>query len=163
MSRPTTHRRERRRIVGASFGRRERCDWGAGDLPAPFAEGDLVRYPVDPTPDEWRWLTFNAHRATVGSRLPSPGDLAVIEACMSVDEGDAWFVRLTDLADAAPSARLRLVCADRSSWPTDRDDTGGLTLVDTADPDGLAERERLLAAGWTLNQTEPCPTCGRRP
>jgi hypothetical protein len=37
----------------------------------------------------------------------------------------------------------------------------GFTLVETADPQGLALREQMIADGWAFSaHWKTCPTCG---
>lgn len=56
------------------------------------------------------------------------------------------------------SDRLHVVHAERSQWDTSVDWMAGFRLVETADPDGLALREQMLADGWALG-SKPCPVC----
>lgn len=124
--------------------------WNDGDLPAPYAEGDVIHVPegAEPIKDE--------------PDVP-PGRYKVVYVA-SVDEGDAWYVRLGKYMNKGPvTRRLRVVHAARSSpsWENDIDHLAGCTLVKTADPDGLALRERMLAGGWSYQAPERCPTCGR--
>lgn len=162
MTRPTTHRRERRRAVGADFGHRARSAWDAGDLPAPYAVGDLVRYPEHPGVEQWQRMTRYRDSMDHAAR---PGELAVVTYCPSIDDGDAWYVRLSPLANTGHgSDRLHVVWADRCSgdWKDDVNFMAGVELVDTADPEGLAARGQLIRDGWTCQPVDVCPTCGGR-
>lgn len=134
MTRPT--KRERRRLSRQyGYGHRPVNDWGDGDLPAPYAEGDLLHLPE-------RY----DDRAMRG--MGEPG-FYVVACAFSIDEGDAWYFRVARDARKGSSDRLHVAYASRSSFETDIDRMAPFNLVDTADPDGLEERERMLAAGWT--------------
>ncbi len=134
----------RRRIPQDGFGFRMTNDWNAGDLPAPFAAGDVIEVPP-------------GAKALERMHGMGPG-VYVVSYGPSIDEGDAWYFRLSGGGSA--SGRLHVAYADRSSWDRDVDWLAGCVLLDTADPDGLAERRRLIAAGWTFTTDGPCPTCG---
>ncbi len=140
-------RQIRRMARGATIGRRPTNNWDEGDLPAPYAEGDLLwlpePYPVD--------------------RLRGMGEVGwyVVTYATSIDEGDAWYFRATNDPDNG-SDRLHVAFADRSSFDDDTDWLAPFELVETADPDGLAERERLLAAGWSWTPPPRCESCGQR-
>jgi hypothetical protein len=141
-------KREAARLCGgaARIGHRPRTGWGLGDLPAPWAVGDLIA--VTETNDR---LSF-----------AGPGLVCDVS---SIDEGDAWYVYVAS-PDADPkypwlhlrSGRLHLAWASRSTWDEDASWLSA-TLIETADPEGLALRERLLASGWSFFDAT-CPTCG---
>ena len=138
-------KRERQRLARGNhhFGHRPLCDWGAGDLPAPFAVGDVLHLGEPSTLDR---LTERG--------MGEPGWYVVCDA-WSIDEGDAWYFRVTTDRSPDRSDRLHWACAERSTWPEDVNYLDGFELVDTADPNGAALRERMLADGWTFT---PEPT-----
>lgn len=122
-------------------------NWGLGDLPAPYAIGDVLRL-----------------------HNPQPGALPgyyVVVAADSVDEGDAWrfYLSAADPESGKPSrmaSRFKVYeCyADRSDWH-EAHDLASFDLIETADPEGLDKRNAMLDDGWTFEPTRPCPTCGR--
>lgn len=139
---------QRRKWADTRFGYRPACRWGMGDLPAPFAEGDIVRVP-------------DGARALERLNGMQPGPLVVCSA-FSIDEGDAWFFRVTDGIES--SDRLHIAYTDRVvSWPGNRPVNWleGCELIDTADSAGLARRVLLLAHGWAPPVRDVCPTCRR--
>lgn len=143
MSRTYT-KRERSRIAYSTLGHRARSAWGEGDLPAPFAEGDIVDI-------------SEGAECLMGEHEPGAW---VVEYCWSVDEGDAWHVRLGRPGQPLPW-RHPVAWADRSNYDHDVDRVRA-TLIDTFDPEGLALRERMIADGWALDLSDVCPTCGAR-
>ena len=149
------NKRDRQRFTQSRLGYRPTNDWGSGELPAPWAEGDIVQltepYPVDPDCAGHR----HPHRL---NDMGAPG-FYVITYATSIDEGDAWYFRVTD-GEGHGSDRLHVAAAARSEFPEDVDYMAPFTLIDTADPDGLAERERLLAEGWRGPDRRYCPACG---
>ena len=138
--------RERRRGLNGRYGERARCNWGGGDLPAPFSEGDVVHWDGSPN-DRLRGQT---------------GPYFIVTYCCSIDDGDAWYGRVTDrkTPEVYGSDRLHMAWAERSTWAEDCDYMAGFTLVETSDPEGLAKREQMLADGWTFTPPDTCPTCG---
>ena len=143
-------KRQRRSMTQNGIGWRPKNAWGGGDLPAPWAEGDVVR------------LVGERHE-----RLDDMvGPLFVVVYATSIDEGDGWYFRVSDEpgAHGRCSGRLHVAFADRADhgWDGDVDWMSCFELVDTADPEGLSERERLLAEGWTFTADSLCPSCGRR-
>lgn len=160
MSRTIT-KRDRSRLAGGKrdYGRRPVNDWGSGDLPAPFAIGDLVHL-----------LGGDTSRFR---EVPTDRPVYVVTNAYSIDQGDAWYFRVgcvvtEDRPDGiyewdVHSDRHHVAYAARSSWDEDVDWMACFELVDTADPDGLAEREALLAAGWSFEERwQTCPTCGHK-
>jgi hypothetical protein len=140
-------KRQRRRLGrGATFGSRPVNNWGSGDLPAPFAEGDLL----------WLEDVYDVDRMR---GMGEPGHYVVTYAT-SIDEGDAWYFRVTNDPDNS-SDRLHVAYAERSDFDEDHDWMAPFVLVETSDPDGLALRERMLADGWTYTPPSKCPTCGQ--
>lgn len=132
VDRPFTRRVRRQFSWQAGFGCRELNDWNSGDLPAPWAEGDLLYLP----------------EGSMTERLYGMGPgYFVVTAGFSIDEGDAWYFRVTNHVDRG-SDRLHVAHAQRSTWTADCDWMAEFQLVDTADPDGLARRAALLEAGW---------------
>lgn len=134
-------------------------DWGAGDLPAPWAEGDrvrLVRPPADPKQLDDMPLGYIGAAGTE--------DLVVCSA-FSIGTGDEWYFRVQMPGITRVSGRLHVVAEGRAAeWSelAGRDDMSCFDLVETSDPDGLVKRNGLLAAGWTPPpKPEPCPACGR--
>lgn len=141
---PFNKRQRRRMSTQYGYGHRPRNAWGGGDLPSPYAEGDIVYYDGRPVAGRMRHMEGHA------------GHYVVCTA-FSIDEGDAWYMRVqndTEDPDAASSDRLHVFYPERSSEDIRKagaiDYMAGFTLIDTADPEGLAERERLIAAGWKL-------------
>jgi hypothetical protein len=134
--------RQRQRLADC-YGNRPTNDWWAGDLPAPYAEGDLLLLPDGADTER-----LNGAEA---------GYFVVVYAT-SVDEGDAWYFRVSD--GRQRSDRLHVASAERSTWPDDHDWMSRFELVESADPDGLALRERMLADGWAFTKPGRCPTCG---
>ena len=149
IARPTK-RQHRRLGRGATFGSRPVNNWGDGDLPAPFAEGDLLWLPEPYEVERMRGMG-------------QPGWYVVTYAT-SIDEGDAWYFRVTNDPENG-SDRMHVIYAARSDSlgsDTDHDWMAPFVLVETTDPVGLAERERLLAEGWTYVQPPRCDACGQR-
>ena len=131
-------------------GYRPTNNWNDGDLPAPYAVGDVIDVP-------------EGAKALQRMGGMGPGRYRVVYAT-SIDEGDAWFFRLGKWMTKGPvSGRLHVAYADRTEfdWGSDLNWLEGCALVRTADPDGLALRERMLADGWTYTKTPKCPTCGQ--
>ena len=102
------------------------------------------------------------------------GPLFVVTYACSIGEGDAWYIRVSDLqGEPEPemfdrrrkfwpgSDRLHVAYADRSEWTQDVDWMACFELVDTADPEGLAKRNLMLDAGWTWVAPQTCPQCGQ--
>lgn len=117
------------------YGRRPVNNWGDGDLPGPYAEGDVLFRPED---------------APANDRLYGMGwGYFVVSAAFSIDEGDAWYMRVTNHPDRG-SDRLHVAYADRCSWDHSCDWLAGFTLVETSDPDGLEDRRAKIAAGWAM-------------
>lgn len=142
MTRLPYTRRQRHRWAQTGLGYRPTSGWSSGDLPAPWAEGDVVQAP-DGFADDPR------SRGLSG--------LLTVSYATSIGDGDEWFFRVTD-GDTV-SDRLHVGFKDRADgWDEDVDRMAGCVLVDTADPDGLARREAMLADGWT--PPPRCPHCG---
>ena len=145
-------KRERHRWTQNGLGYRPTNNWGEGDLPAPWAEGDVVEL-IDPVPDE-------------GDGYPRlrglTGPFFVVVYATSIDEGDGWYFRVRDGGDGYSSDRLHVVCAERSEWDTSVDWMAPFRLVDPADPEGLALREQMIADGWTYTAPRRCESCGHR-
>ena len=141
-------KRERARASQHPLGMRPTNRWGDGDLPAPWAAGDVVELTDCPP-----------------TRLADMmGPFFVVTTAFSIDDGDAWYFRVTDsTADDRSSDRLHVACAERCSryWTEDVDYMSCFTLVETADPDGLALRAQRLRDGWSLPPERVCTHCGR--
>lgn len=141
-----------RRAICQDFGLRPVNDWGSGDLPAPFAQGDLVEL-VDTTADLGRLREVPVRR------------LYVVAYACSIDEGDAWYFRVGCYVDGEDwgrvSDRLHVAYPERSTWEEPVDWMAPFRLVETVDPAGLELREKLLRDGWSFEaQWSKCPTCG---
>lgn len=144
---PGYNKRVRHRVTQNGLGYRPVNDWGDGDLPAPWAEGDVVEL-VD---GAWMDRIYDDH---------GPG-FYIVSYATSISEGDAWYFRLYRPGADRGSDRLHVAFADRCDWDEDVDWMAGCTLIDTADPAGLALRERMLAEGWRYeDHWDKCPTCG---
>lgn len=146
-------KRQRKRIPQHGFGHRPTNNWGEGDLPAPFAAGDVVRQVAEVADGRLR-----------GVRPVEIGDgerYFLVVTVFSVDEGDGWYFRVFgDHPDDCSSDRLHVFYSDRGKQPGDTDYMAAFELVDTADPEGLALRQQMLADGWTHQRDPVCPTCG---
>lgn len=144
-AKPFTVTQRKRLCYQYGYGHRERNDWNSGDLPAPFAEGDLVYADALDGAERVKGMT--------------PGYFVVC-AGFSIDEGDAWYFRVCQTKHNS-SDRLHVAYSARCTWTDDFDYMAPFTLIETSDGEGLVERQRLLAAGWAFtNNWETCPTCG---
>lgn len=146
-------RRERRRVCQCEYGHRPVNMWGDGDLPAPWAEGDIVEW-VRPHPDERRMREVT-------------GQFLIVDTAFSIDDGDGWYFRVT----TPEFYNEHGLSSDRHHvWWLERCNFGnkhgyeqhlnymsGFDLVDTADPAGLALRAQMLADGWELEPTDNPP------
>lgn len=146
-------KRERSYRLNSRFGYRSTNEWGSGDLPAPYAEGDVLL------------LTPEAHAAMSDeqrSRLRGQGPgYFIVTYAPSIDEGDVWYVRVWNGEAHTGSDRMHMAFTERSVWDHPCNYMEGFELVETADPEGLAERERLIAEGWEFtDRWDVCPTCG---
>lgn len=130
------------------FGHRPLNGWGAGTLPAPWCSGDVVELVDTPQRD---------HDGDDRLRGQT-GPFFVVSYACSIDEGDGWYFRVYDGNGDHGSDRMHVVYAERSDWDTTVDWMAPFRLVETPDPDGLAERQRLLADGWSVEEV-PCPAC----
>ena len=125
---------------GYGYGHRPRTEWGAGDLPGPYAEGDVLWLPEE-----------GAHV----ERMRGVSSGYVVACCaFSIGEGDEWYMRVSDGRCVDASDRLHVIPGC--------DFLADAVLVETSDPDGLALRERMLSDGWTYTAPAKCPTCGQR-
>ena len=144
-------KRQRDRATQSGFGYRATNDWGSGDLPAPWAEGDVIHLAADaevPEPDRLCGMGPGYFVVTYGP---------------SIGEGDEWYFRVWDGSESHGSDRLHVAYAGRSDWGEHCCDfMASFTLVETADPEGLAKRERMLAEGWQYDPTPVCSSCGQR-
>lgn len=143
---PPSKRWRRRLNRGGSWASRPVNNWGDGDLPAPFAEGDLL----------WLAVPYEVSRMR---GMGQPG-WYIVHYATSIDEGDAWYFRVTNDPDNG-SDRLHVAYEGRCDWSEGVDWMAPFELVETSDPEGLAERERLLAEGWSYERPERCPTCNQ--
>lgn len=123
--------------------------WNAGDLPAPWAEGDRV--------------TMVNGSAVNRLRGIDEGTLYICYAT-SVGDGDEWYFRVTDGDLTSDRLHVAPVARRTGNWGDvgDVDYMAAFRLVGTADPAGLELRERILAAGWRPPHRPVCPTCGIR-
>lgn len=139
------------------FGFRPLNCWGSGNLPAPWAVGDVLDIPP-------------GAKALERMRGMSPGRYRIVCA-FSIDEGDAWYFRVAALESSGPqrcSDRLHVISDRPERVSTEISSVGGVNwlkgcrMVDkTVDPKGLALRQRMLRAGWSLTPRDErtCPTC----
>lgn len=123
-------------------------NWGGGDLPAPWAQGDVVDVPAG---------------AAALERMDGllPGRYKIVYAT-SIGEGDAWYFRLAKFITKGPCSGRLHVMFDRTpdrDWRNDTNLMEGCVLVRTLDPDGLALRNKMLADGWQYVEPAVCPTC----
>lgn len=131
-----------RKLTVPGEGSRECNNWSEGDLPAPFMTGDLVDVP-------------EGAKALERMYDAGPGRYFVSYA-PSIDDGDAWYFKLrplgTETMGIYRSDRLHVAFPGRCTWAPEQcvNYMDGVTLVATSDPEGLAERERLIAGGWQL-------------
>lgn len=136
-----------RRAMCQSFGHRPRNNWGSGDLPAAWCEGDLVEL-VGEVPKD---------RGGYDRLRGMSGPLFVVTYATSIGEGDEWYYRVSDAADRrVGSDRLHVIPSEEIDF------TAPFRLVETVDPEGLAEREERIAAGWSYVPPERCAACGQR-
>lgn len=147
---PFTIPQRRRLSQQHSYGHRPTNDWGEGNLPAPFAEGDLLHLDR---------VAYESERL----RGMGPGYF-VVTCAFSIDDGDAWYFRVCNEVGKMSSDRLHVAYPGRCSEPYDDgvDWMAGFELVDTADPEGLAKRNALLLDGWTFTKPPVCPHCHQR-
>jgi hypothetical protein len=128
--------RERKRLCRQNgYGYRPRSGWGSGDLPAPWAEGDLVKRISDAADDR------------LGNINTMTYDEFVVAAVFSIDDGDEWYCRVA-AANGEVSDRLHVI-SDSTDY------MAAFELIDTADPKGLALREKMLADGRVSPAKEP--------
>jgi hypothetical protein len=159
---------ERRAVVQSRLGHRPTNNWGEGNLPAPWAEGDVVEIVdgtlVDPATAERIGRYPADGPAREMGDAPPPGSLVgfyVVTTAFSIDDGDAWYFRV-DSTDGVGSDRLHVAHAERSNVAS-CDFMAPFRLVDTADRDGLRTRQEMLAAGWPtpddFTPEQRCPHC----
>ena len=117
------------------WGHRPLNYWGDGDLPAPYAEGDTL------------WLPPKNEDC---ERLEGLGSgFFVVTTVFSVDEGDAWYCRVDNAAHEG-SDRLHVSYPERCvNFRKRVNFMSPFDLVETADPDGLERRDRMIEQGWT--------------
>lgn len=146
MTRPAFSMRQRRRLSQHTLPHRPTVNWGSGELPAPWAAGDIVQ--VSPG-------------AAALERMHGDGPgLYVVDTAFSIDDGDAWHFRV-DNGTGHGSGRLHVARPwPFSTWDKPVDYMAGVTLVDTLDPVGLDRRARMIADGWALARTgTACSRC----
>lgn len=135
----TTRRDRARRMYQSGYGTRPYSNCGVGDIRAPYAEGDVVNIPAGAP-------AFTHGRIPHGWS-PNPGQckpgLYRVVSVFSIGEGDDWYLRVCPIIDGETvdnvSDRIHII-------PGDCDWSEGWELVETADPDGLAERHTALTA-----------------
>jgi hypothetical protein len=137
-SRYFTQRQRERLASQHRFGHRPVNNWGDGDLPAPWAEGDMLLLRLDRGDDEF----YKRLTQYEGARL----GYFVVETAFSIGEGDDWYFRVTDGEHG--SDRLHVIAGEF-------DYMAPFELVDTADPHGLTLRGLLLEQGWTPPESTP--------
>jgi hypothetical protein len=146
-------REERARRCQFGFGQRPTNGWGSGDLPAPWAEGDLVRLVGEVGDDRLRCIE---------GRWFAGAQYYVVDSAFSVDEGDGWYFRVSgNSPDARSSDRLHVFYEERAEYSEDVNYMAAFELAETADPEGLLRRQQLLLNGWTYTRSPECPHCGR--
>lgn len=128
----------------SQFGYRSKNNWEDGDLPAPYAEGDLIFVPQGATNERMNWMGWGYF---------------VVSGGFSIDEGDAWYFRISN--DKEVSDRLHVAFEDRCTWNYSVDWMSGRRnfnnqivkwqLIETSDPVGLVRRKHMLAQGWRMN------------
>lgn len=129
------------------FGHRPVNNWGSGNLPAPYAEGDTLWLPL--------WHENSERLEGLGH-----GKFTVTTV-LSVDEGDAWYCRV-DNEEGVGSGRLHVSFPERCvTFPEKMNFMDVFDRLETADPDGLALREQMLTQDWKpLVGRGKCPHCG---
>src|SRR5687768_10055444 len=95
------NKRDRHRAAQNGLGHRPVNGWGEGDLPAPWAEGDILLLPEDS--DTERLYDMQ------------PGYFVITYAC-SIDDGDAWYFRVWDGESDRGSDRLHVAFPERCTW-----------------------------------------------
>lgn len=109
----------------SAFGHRPLSAWGDGDIPSPYAEGDVVFVPDDCA-------------AILSGRLESGPGVHRVVAAFSIGEGAEWYFRLSPMR---PTGRGDRWTTD-TAWTSDRlhqipgkcDYTAGWTLLFTSAP-----------------------------
>lgn len=152
-------KRERQRLVQYKVGHRMTNAWGSGDLPAPFAEGDVVLLTAEAL--SAAPIEFRERMSGYGDPYDVEPGHYVVTYGPSVDEGDGWYFRVENGTDRGRSGRLHVAYDGRvaGGWIDPLPDfMAPFELVETADPEGLAKRERMLAAGWSLVEQD-CHAC----
>lgn len=157
-------------MVQDEVGFRATCDWDSGDLPAPWAQGDVLHILED--------VGITAEIAERIARYPIGGPMVpmggksstpltgyyVVTYGPSIDEGDAWYFRV-ESETGTTSDRLHVSFPGRCSWesPECVNFMAPFVLVETADPEGLALREQMIADGWAYapRESSTCPHCGK--
>lgn len=131
-------KRERTRLTQHRFAHRPTNNWGDGDLPAPWAAGDIVQL-------------FDSDAPRLETKQPG---FYVVCTAFSIDEGDGWYFRICGRDDLGGmnwedrcSNRLHVFYGYEEG---NIDYMAPFKLIETGDPDGLARRARMLAEGWTL-------------
>lgn len=144
---------KRQRVRWSQHGvHRPTTNFGSGTLPSPWAATDIVRVPDG---------AMALERMHDGMK---PG-FYVIDTAFSIDEGDAWYFRITDgvrvYGHERSSDRLHVARPEPfSTGSYGADWMAGIELVDTLDPDGLARRDEMIRAGWALVRGEgACSWC----
>lgn len=153
--------RERKQISYGGFGHRPVNNWGDGDLPAPWCIGDVVRLREQPSYDrdflrrlsqsiDGRTLWLDRGRSEAGGRrLEHHSGFFVVASGYSIDEGDAWYFRVSG-GDSC-SDRMHVAHPTRASrhWRGHAVNYMRLfDLIETADAAGLASRNAMLRSGW---------------
>jgi len=111
--------------------------WGDGDLPAPWALGDVIDVPQDAP-------------GVLDGRLYHGGQWK-ITAAFSISEGDEWYFRASPLRDDGTTDWDTI--SDRLHQLADYNALEGATLVSTTDAEGLTAREERLTT-WSLRDQQ---------
>lgn len=151
---------KQRRAWSQWFGHRPLNNWGSGDLPAPWCPGDVVVIDheraagdleflrrLDQSINGADWIASARRNSKGGRDLDWRRGYFVVCSAFSVDEGDGWYFRVTYGGEGS-SDRLHVFTEHGTERGKAVDFMAPFTLVETADPDGLVERERLLGNGW---------------
>jgi len=111
--------------------------WGDGNLPAPFAVGDVIDVPDD-------------NPGVLAGRFYHGGRWR-ITAAFSISEGDDWYFRASPMRENKTTDWATI--SDRLHVLPDQNYLSDVTLVSTYDEEGLKLREEILKE-WSLSKQQ---------